>query len=90
MGPVADFVVSIGQGGQILSQGTLSEALKSNKALLKEAKVEKEEDTKADEIVDDALQKIPEGKGGKLIVKEKIAEGHVGWSASKPTPSLAP
>jgi len=89
-GPVADFVVSLGQDGRILCQGTLSEALKSNKALLKKAKAEEGEVAKADEIVDDVFPDIPEGKGGKLILKEEIAEGHVSWSASKPTQSLAP
>lgn len=67
-----------------MSQGTLSEALKSNTALRKEVKTEKEEIAKADETVDDVLPEIPEGKGGKLITKEEIAEGHVSWSASKP------
>jgi len=84
-GPVADFVVSLGQDGQILSQGTLSEALKSNKALIKEVKTEEAEVTKADETIDDVLPEIPEGKGGKLIAKEEIAEGHVSWSASMST-----
>ena len=81
---MADFVVSLGQDGQILSQGTLSEALKSNKSLSKKVKAEKEEATKADETIDDVLPEIPEGKGGKLIAKEEVAEGHVSWSASKP------
>jgi len=81
-GPVADFVVSLGQDGQILSQGTLSEALKSNKALIKEVKTEEAEVTEADETIDDVLPEIPEGKGGKLIVKEEITVGHVSWSAS--------
>ena len=81
---MADFVVSLGQDGQILSQGTLSEALKYNKALLREVEAE-EEAIETDETTDDVLPGIPEGKGGKLIVKEEIAEGHVSWSASKST-----
>jgi len=88
-GPVADFVVSLGKDGRILSQGTLSEALESNKALLKRIKAETAEVAKADETVDDVHPEIPEGKGGKLIVKEEIAVGHVSWSASKPTRSFA-
>ena len=88
-GPVADFVVSLGQDGRILCQGTLSEALKSNKALLKEVKAEEGEVAKADETIDDVLPEIPEGKGGKLILKEEIAEGHVSWSASKSFVSCA-
>ena len=82
---MADFVVSLGQDGEILSQGALSEALKFNEALLKEFKTEKEETTKSDEIVDDVLPEISEGKGGKLIVKEEISKGHVSWTASKLT-----
>ena len=83
-------MVSLGQDGQILSQGTLSEALKFNKALIKEVKTEEAGVVKADETIDDVLPEIPEGKGGKLIVKEEIAEGHVSWSASMSTLFLAP
>ena len=77
--------MSLGQDGRILSQGTLLEALKSNKALLKEIRAENEEVIKADETTDDVLPEVPEGKGGKLIAKEEIAEGRVSWSASEPT-----
>ena len=80
-GPAADLVVSLGQDGRILSQGTLSEALKSNRALLKEIKTKEAEVSKADETIDNVVPEIPEGKGGKLIAKEEIAEGHVSWSA---------
>ena len=71
------FVVSLRQDGWILSQGTLSEALKSNNALLKEVKAREVEVTKVDEIIDEVLPETTEGKGGKLIVKEEIAKGHV-------------
>jgi hypothetical protein len=83
VGPAADFVVSLGQDGQILSQGSLSEVLKSNRTLLKGVKVEEVEVARAGETIDDVLPEIPEGKGGKLIAKEEIAEGHVSWSSSK-------
>ena len=76
--------MSLGQDGQILSQGSLSEALKSNKRLLKEVKAGEAQVTRADETIDDVLAEIPAGNGGKLIAKEEIAEGHVSWSASKP------
>ena len=81
---MAEFDVSLGQDGQILCQGTLSEALKSNKTLLKDVKAEETEIAKADETIDDALPEIPEAKGGKLMAKEEIAVGHVSWSASEP------
>ena len=80
---MAGFVISLGQDGRILCQGTLSEVLESNKVLFKEVEAGEAEVAKADETIDDLLE-IPEGKGGKLIVKEEIAEGHVSWSASKP------
>ena len=82
-------MVSLGQDGQILSQGTLSEALKSNKALIKEVNTEEAEVAKADETID-VLPEIPEGKGGKLIVKEEIIVGHVSWSASMSSLLLVP
>ena len=82
--PVADFVVSLRQDGWILSQEALSEALKSNKLLLKEVKAGEMGVVEANETIDDVLPEIPEGKGGKLIVKEEIAKGHVSWSTSKP------
>ena len=82
---MADFVVSLGRDGRVLSQGTLSEALRSNKALCKEVETQKEEVIKASEIIDEVLPGIPDGKEGKLIDKEEIAEWHVSWSASKPS-----
>ena len=87
---MADFVVSLGQDGRILCQGTFSEALKTNKALLKDVKTEEAEVAKAGETIDDVLPELPEGKGGKLIAKEEIAEGYVSWSASEPARSYAP
>jgi len=78
---VANFVVSLGHDGRILSQGTFSEALKSDKALLKEANIEKEGVTETSEASDDVLPEILEGRGGKLIATEEVAEGHVGFQA---------
>ena len=83
-------MVSLGQDGQISSQGTLSEALKSNKTLIKEVNTEEAEVAKVDETIDDVLPEIPEGKGGKLIVKEEITVGHVSWSASMSSLLLVP
>jgi len=45
---------------------------------------------KTNETIDDVLPEIPEGKGGKLIVKEEITVGHVSWSASMSTLLLVP
>ena len=78
---MADFVVSLGHDGRILSQGTLSEALKSNEALLNETNTEKEGFAESSETADDVLPETIEGKGGKLIATEEVAEGHVGSRA---------
>ena len=59
---MADFVVSLGQDGRILSQGTLSEALRSNKALCKEVETQKEEVIKANETIDEVLPGISDGR----------------------------
>ena len=80
--PIADFVVSLGSDGRILSQGSLSTALAKNKKLSAEMKEETDELKKADNDVDVVEPDEPAKKGdGKLVVAEEIAEGHVGWPA---------
>lgn len=78
---MADFIVSLGHDGRILSQGTLSEVLKSNKALLSETNAEREGVAEVSKTADGVLPEIHQGKGGKLIAAEEIAEGHVGFQA---------
>lgn len=80
-GPIADFVVSLGTDGRILSQGTMSKALAANKALSKELKAGELELHKAEETIDGEVPEVREGKSGKLIVAEEVAVGHVSWSA---------
>jgi hypothetical protein len=79
--PIADFVVSLSSDGRVLSQGTMSKALAANKALTKGLKAEQSELRRADETVDGEVPAVHEGKSGKLMVAEEIAEGHVSWSA---------
>jgi hypothetical protein len=77
--PIADFVVSLGIDGRVVSQGTLSTALKLNKALSAEVKnlIEKGEDT-----IDAKIPTPSDHKAaGKLIVAEEISEGRVSWDA---------
>lgn len=83
--PIAHFVVSMGTGGRILSQGSVSDALAKDSNLV--AEVAKEEETlqKADEKMDytteiksDALK-----SDGKLVIDEEIHLGHVSWQALK-------
>jgi len=84
--PIADFVVSLGSDGRILSQGTMSNALATSKALTKELKTEESGVRRAEETVDGEVPKVPEGKSGKLMITEEIAEGHVSWSACRSHP----
>lgn len=80
--PIADFVVSLGTDGRVVSQGTFSAALKLNKALFAEVREEKkllERDEKA--AYSDASA-FPRNEGnGKLITAEEISEGRVSRSA---------
>lgn len=87
--PIADFVVSLGSDGRVLSQGTLSKALATSRTLTKGLKAEEAELRKAEETVDGEVPEIPESKSGKLMVAEEVAEGHVSWSACEfPHPAL--
>lgn len=78
--PIAEFVVSLGNDGRILSQGSLSKVLAKDKKLSAEVAEETKEIEKAEHAVDiidpDSERKKPDGK---LIVAEEISEGHVGW-----------
>ncbi|KAI0655828.1 P-loop containing nucleoside triphosphate hydrolase protein [Cubamyces menziesii] len=86
--PIADFVVSMGSDGRILSQGSLLSALERDSKLMQELREEQEEIKKAegeidaddeDKFEDDAAKQAT----GKLVVAEEMEDGHVGWSALK-------
>jgi hypothetical protein len=75
---ISDFVVVLGLDGRVTSQGSMSEALKSDSRLRKNAKKQAAKVAAADEK--------PEGEKveksvGKLIVKEEMGIGHISWSA---------
>lgn len=84
--PIADFVVSL-RDGRIVSQGTVSDALESDKKLAEEFKhdekaleLDESEDLELEDSTDAAA--IPaKGAEGKLVVAEEIAIGHVSWHA---------
>ncbi|CCM01503.1 uncharacterized protein FIBRA_03559 [Fibroporia radiculosa] len=80
--PIAQFVVSLGTDGRILSQGALSTALSKDKKLLKELSEENKEIEKAEQAIDESE---PAGEAkkadGKLIVAEEVSVGHVSWKA---------
>jgi len=77
--PIADFVVSLGLDGRILSQGSVSDALAKDHLLA----VEVSEDREVTETADHGTDPAGPAKGpeGKLIVKEEIQEGRISWPA---------
>jgi len=66
----------------------MSKALATGGVLAKEFKANEAELQKVEETVDGGVPGAPEGKSGKLMVAEEVAEGHVSWSACEfPHPS---
>ncbi|KIP03407.1 hypothetical protein PHLGIDRAFT_242940 [Phlebiopsis gigantea 11061_1 CR5-6] len=85
--PLADFVVSLADG-HIVSQGSVSDALKQDDKLAEEYKHEEEalelEENEDIEATGSAEPEAPApAKEGKLVVAEEIAIGHVSWRAFK-------
>ena len=84
--PVADFVVSLGLDGRVVSQGTqVSDALKANsklRAQVAETSKITEKEAKAEEMEGTEEPKA-EKPTGQLVAKEEILEGRVGWTACK-------
>lgn len=82
--PVADFVVSLGLDGRVVSQGTqVSDALKANsklRAQVAETSKITEKEAKAEEMEGTEEPKA-EKPTGQLVAKEEILEGRVGWTA---------
>ncbi|KAF7978930.1 hypothetical protein HWV62_44135 [Athelia sp. TMB] len=81
VGPIAQFVLSLGTDGRIVSQGTISEALMHDEALAKEEASETEITAKADTEIDPDIEKTK--PDGTLIVAENIAEGRITWATLK-------
>ncbi|CAE6514065.1 unnamed protein product [Rhizoctonia solani] len=85
---VADFVVSLGTSGRIVSQGYVSEVLRANAGFRAEFEKEKYAEAAAvTEVIDGIEEERPKNtikKGdGKLMVEEEVTTGHVGWPAIK-------
>ena len=82
--PLADYVVSLGHDGRIASRGSVSDALKKDKALAKEvaknARAIKDDEKKID---GEEPYETAKPTDGKLILAEEIAEGHVSWDAGE-------
>lgn len=82
--PTAGYVVTLSSDGRVASHGPVQEVLDKDAELQKELEESEATDEKADEVVDAKAEEQPKKKGdGKLVVAEEIAEGHVGWPASK-------
>ncbi|EMD39575.1 hypothetical protein CERSUDRAFT_111891 [Gelatoporia subvermispora B] len=84
-GKIADFVVAMSSDGRIAKQGSLVEVLESDPGLSQQMNEESKEVDQVEQAVDtvDLGALAKESTGGKLIVEEEIAVGHVGWSAMK-------
>ena len=78
MQPIADFVVSLGTNGRIHSQGSLSNVLETDEALVSESS-EQMPSEKAEQSTD--VTPLDATKKGKLIVEEEISAGQVSWRA---------
>jgi hypothetical protein len=82
--PIAHFVVSLGIGGRVLSQGSVSDALVRDRNLVEEAMENKDTMREAvNEINSTGVKNEPIKGDGKLVVAEEIQEGHVSWKALK-------
>lgn len=79
---VAQYVVSLGLDGRVISQGTLAEALSSDSKLLSQVAKENELEETKGEVIDppEEGEKISK-KEGKLVVAEEVALGRVSWPA---------
>jgi ABC-type nitrate/sulfonate/bicarbonate transport system ATPase subunit len=78
-GPLANFVVSIGSDGKIVSQGSVGEALSRNLVTENENEMRNSVDGATDNV--EAL--IGNGKAsGKLMTDEEVALGHISPAAS--------
>ncbi|KAG9020970.1 hypothetical protein FS837_007697, partial [Tulasnella sp. UAMH 9824] len=85
LAPVADFIVSIGSDGRILSQGQASDALKKDPSLAAEAQEDQEIVEKREKVENLEGGDKPKGTkpAGQLTAAEDIVEGHVGFSVFK-------
>jgi hypothetical protein len=85
--PIADFTVSVGLNGRILSQGSVADALQQDTALAEEAKADLEV---MEQVVDAETVEVKAENNvdGKLILAEEVQLGKVKWSAGA-SPALS-
>lgn len=84
---LADFIVSLGSNGTVLSQGTdMSAAISRNSKLISELEANEEVQGIEGEANENNKETPPLMDGptkGKLIVAEEIQQGHVTWKSMK-------
>lgn len=86
--PLADFVISL-HDGRVNSQGSVKNALASNKLLAQQLKHEgeaieldeHEESEPSDFTAPPAQDEPAKAMNGKLVIAEEIEVGHVSWKA---------
>ncbi|KAJ7123848.1 P-loop containing nucleoside triphosphate hydrolase protein [Mycena crocata] len=78
--PIADFTISVGLNGRILSQGSVADALQHDLVLANEANADLQV---IEQVVDaePAEAKLEPKTDGKLILAEELQLGKVKWSA---------
>ncbi|KAG6877093.1 hypothetical protein C0993_010329 [Termitomyces sp. T159_Od127] len=84
--PISEFVVSLGSDGQILSQGSISDALAKNSTLEAEVAQETQKEEGAEGAGDgdrEEAEAEARKEEGKLIVEEESGEGHISWGSVK-------
>ncbi|KDR83065.1 hypothetical protein GALMADRAFT_238871 [Galerina marginata CBS 339.88] len=79
VGPIADFVISLGLDGSVQTQGTEIAAVLENDPRLA---FEVEQEKKALEETKEDVQTPPKATSdGKLVVAEEIVQGHITWKS---------
>lgn len=81
--PIAQYVVSLGIDGRVVSQGTVTETLAKDDEMRKEAMESELAEKKADEVeaTEGKEEKKPNDGAGKLVMAEEVAEGHVSFKS---------
>ncbi|KAJ7089016.1 P-loop containing nucleoside triphosphate hydrolase protein [Mycena epipterygia] len=79
--PIAVYCVNV-RNGTVWDQGLVSEVMAANRHLRTAAEVTDEATEKVEDLV--AAKEVAKTEGGKLIVSEEVAIGHVSWRSMKP------
>ncbi|KAJ7926965.1 hypothetical protein B0H13DRAFT_1971667 [Mycena leptocephala] len=79
--PIATYCVNV-RNGTVWDQGLVSDVMTANKDLRAAAEATEETIEKVEELA--AAKEFAKTEGGKLIVSEEVAIGHVSWNSMKP------